>query len=76
MMIIINNQSLGCLAACRLVAGHLVACHLVAWSFGREVIWSQGLRSYGRRVNWLQDHLVARSFGREHLVASAWSWVI
>jgi hypothetical protein len=21
-----------------LVAGHLVACHLVAWSFGREVI--------------------------------------
>jgi hypothetical protein len=30
-----------------LVAGHLVACHLVAWSFGREVIWSRGLMVVG-----------------------------
>jgi hypothetical protein len=35
--------SLGCLVACRLVAGHLVACHLVAWLFGRKIIWSRGL---------------------------------
>jgi hypothetical protein len=76
---VFSGKSLGCLVTCRLVADHLVACHLVTWSFVRKIIWTRGhlvAKSYGRRVIWSQDHLVARSFGLEHLSASAWSRVI
>jgi hypothetical protein len=63
-----NLVSLGCLVACRLVAGLLVACHLVVWSFGREVIWSRGLMVVGCKIIWSRvlgrGSLSRMSFGR------------